>query len=100
MSGESPHRTQINRNSAAVPWKYWGVVGKYSPMTTVCLKPTGVNNMVVLQSNSKATAASNADLLARLAILEAENAKLKESRNSLNVSAKGAVSVYGMGRFP
>jgi hypothetical protein len=48
-------------------------------------------------------APTSADLLARLAQLEAENAKLKESRNralSLKVSAKGAVSVYGMGRFP
>ena len=45
-----------------------------------------------------------AELLARLNILEAENANLKEvqKRNGLKmkVSQKGAVSVYGMGRFP
>ena len=44
------------------------------------------------------------ELLARLNILEAENATLKEvqKRNGLKmkVSQKGAVSVYGMGRFP
>jgi hypothetical protein len=61
--------------------------------------------MAVLQDLSKTNgkAPTNADLLARLAQLEAENAKLKEGRNralSLKVSAKGAVSVYGMGRFP
>jgi len=43
-------------------------------------------------------------LLERLNILEAENADLKESqrRNGLKmkVSQKGAVSIYGMGRFP
>ena len=43
-------------------------------------------------------------LLERLNILEAENANLKEAqkRNGLKmkVSQKGAVSVYGMGRFP
>ena len=44
------------------------------------------------------------ELLQRLNILEAENANLKEAqkRNGLKmkVSQKGAVSVYGMGRFP
>ena len=44
------------------------------------------------------------ELLQRLNILEAENASLKEQnkRNGLKmkVSQKGAVSVYGMGRFP
>ncbi len=44
------------------------------------------------------------ELLTRLNILEAENANLKEAqkRNGLKmkVSQKGAVSVYGMGRFP
>ena len=44
------------------------------------------------------------ELLERLNILEAENANLKEAqkRNGLKmkVSQKGAVSVYGMGRFP
>lgn len=43
-------------------------------------------------------------LLLELAKLKAENARLKakttSGRLSLRVSAKGAVSVYGMGRFP
>lgn len=44
------------------------------------------------------------ELLERLNILETENANLKEAqkRNGLKmkVSQKGAISVYGMGRFP
>jgi len=44
------------------------------------------------------------ELLARLNVLEAENANLKEvqKKNGLKmkVSQKGAVSIYGMGRFP
>ena len=44
------------------------------------------------------------ELLSRLNLLEAENADLKEQnkRNGLKmkVSQKGAISVYGMGRFP
>ena len=59
--------------------------------------------MIAVTSNAKDKNTSTSDLLARLAALEAENAKLKEGRNralSLKVSAKGAVSVYGMGRFP
>lgn len=42
-------------------------------------------------------------LLAQIAKLQADNAKLKASRNSkltLKVSAKGAISVYGMGKWP
>ena len=44
-------------------------------------------------------------LEAQLAQLQAENAALKETRHaarpfSLKVSDKGAVSVYGLGRFP
>lgn len=57
--------------------------------------------MVAVQTNSKDT--KTADLLARLAQLEAENAKLKQaqtSRLSLKVSEKGCVSCYGLGRFP
>jgi hypothetical protein len=41
------------------------------------------------------------ELLARIAALERENAqKKKDGTLSLKVSEKGAVSVYGMGRFP
>jgi len=43
------------------------------------------------------------DVQAELARLRAENEALKTKRNtatSLKVSEKGAVSVYGLGRFP
>jgi hypothetical protein len=42
------------------------------------------------------------DLKAELERLRAENEKLKQQKRSvsLKVSEKGAVSVYGLGRFP
>jgi hypothetical protein len=43
------------------------------------------------------------DVTAELERLRAENARLKEQRaasGSLRVSQKGAVSLYGLGRFP
>jgi hypothetical protein len=43
------------------------------------------------------------DVQAELARLKAENEELKKKRNtavSMKVSEKGAVSVYGLGRFP
>lgn len=43
------------------------------------------------------------DIQAELARLRAENAELKQRRSnavSIKVSEKGAVSVYGLGRFP
>jgi hypothetical protein len=43
------------------------------------------------------------DLQAEIARLKAENESLKQRRSSavsLKVSEKGAVSVYGLGRFP
>jgi hypothetical protein len=45
------------------------------------------------------------DVLAELARLKAENEALKEKQKrgaavSMKVSEKGAVSVYGLGRFP
>jgi hypothetical protein len=46
---------------------------------------------------------SEQDLKAELERLRAENQALKKTSSkgiSLKVSAKGAVSVYGMGRFP
>ena len=46
---------------------------------------------------------SDADLKAELERLRRENATLKRGASSglrLKVSEKGAVSVYGMGRFP
>lgn len=48
--------------------------------------------------------AEDHDLHAELARLKAENEALKQTRRSgsvsLKVSEKGAVSVYGLGRFP
>lgn len=46
-----------------------------------------------------------ADLIAQLAILKAENERLKAAtatadKFSMKVSDKGGVSVYGLGRFP
>ena len=46
---------------------------------------------------------ADAELLERLKKLEEENARLKAQRAkgiSFKVSEKGAVSVYGLGRFP
>ncbi|HKD06305.1 MAG TPA: hypothetical protein VKB79_10435 [Bryobacteraceae bacterium] len=43
------------------------------------------------------------DIQTELARLRAENAELKQKRGgsvSMKVSEKGAVSVYGLGRFP
>ena len=61
--------------------------------------------MAVLQDLSKTNgkATTTADLQALVAQLQAENAKLKEARHkslSFKVSEKGALSVYGLGRFP
>ena len=48
---------------------------------------------------------TNEELLAKIQALEAVNAELaakaaKASGQGLKVSAKGAVSLYGLGRFP
>ena len=46
---------------------------------------------------------SREDMIAKVAQLEAANAALKAGRNrklTMKVSEKGALSVYGMGRFP
>jgi len=56
--------------------------------------------MVATQTNAKGT---EADLRAQLAAALAENARLKERQNaklSMKISAKGAVSLYGLGRWP
>ena len=45
----------------------------------------------------------NDDLLAELERLKAENAELKKRQSQaarIKISEKGAVSVYGLGRFP
>ncbi len=46
---------------------------------------------------------SNEDMKAELERLKAENAALKKTSSrglSMKVSEKGALSIYGMGRFP
>jgi hypothetical protein len=60
---------------------------------------------ITLEPLSKETKMSDsaADLRAEIEKLRAENAGLKKSKQrglTFKVSAKGAVSVYGMGRFP
>jgi hypothetical protein len=64
----------------------------------VKLRVIGRIAMVTIQTNGK-----DKDLLAQIEALKAENAKLKEARNakiSFKVSEKGALSAYGLGRFP
>src|SRR5436309_982761 len=58
-------------------------------------------------ANADALAAQTKDegrraLLAQIAKLQAENDKLKQSQSrlTLKIGEKGALSVYGMGRFP
>jgi hypothetical protein len=54
--------------------------------------------MAILQDTSSENA-----MLAELAALRAENERLKANKaksNGLKVSAKGALSLYGMGRWP
>jgi len=46
---------------------------------------------------------SQAELIAKVAALEAANAALRQARQgklTIKVSDKGAISVYGMGRWP
>ena len=64
-----------------------------------------VSNFVAVETNShrNGTAMSEHDLKAELERLRSENAALKKGAASsvrMKVSEKGALSVYGMGRFP
>ena len=56
----------------------------------------------ILEDLSKKANSEFAQMKAELERLKAENAKLKSkgSGNGLKVSAKGAVSIYGYGRWP
>jgi hypothetical protein len=57
----------------------------------------------ILGNREKGVNMSDEDLKAEIARLKAENESLKKPTRgtlSLKVSEKGAVSVYGMGRFP
>jgi hypothetical protein len=54
-------------------------------------------------SRHKGTAMSDEDIKAELERLRSENAALKKGASDgirVKVSEKGAVSIYGMGRFP
>jgi hypothetical protein len=55
--------------------------------------------MTILTDQTKP---SHDELVAMLAKLQAENTALKQgkAKNGLKVSEKGAVSMYGYGRFP
>ena len=57
--------------------------------------------MIAVTGNAKDKATG--DLLAQIEALKAELAKAKEAKHkslSMKVSEKGAMSVYGLGRFP
>jgi len=59
--------------------------------------------MTFPKSTPPSASPSTSDVLAELARLRAENEALKASKANkltLKVSDKGAVSVYGLGRFP
>jgi len=61
--------------------------------------------MAQMDTIQMAPKTASADLLAELAKLKAENealrtSKVREGKLAVRVSAKGAVSVYGLGRFP
>jgi hypothetical protein len=61
--------------------------------------------MAILQDVSKSNgkAPTNADLMAQLEALKAENQRLRETKHkalSFKASEKGCLSCYGLGRFP
>jgi hypothetical protein len=59
--------------------------------------------VVIKSCQRKGNAMSNEDIKAELERLRSENAALKKGASDdirMKVSEKGAVSVYGMGRFP
>jgi hypothetical protein len=52
--------------------------------------------MTILQDQTQ----THEQMMAEIARLKAENSKLKDKGSNLKVSAKGAVSLYGLGRWP
>lgn len=61
------------------------------------------NTNVAIAENTESTEQSPAEMMAELARLKEENAKLKVEKGKalgLKVSQKGGVSLYGLGRFP
>lgn len=55
------------------------------------------------QVNTAVSSPSREELMAQIQALQAEQAKLKAlmgSKLSMKISEKGALSVYGLGRFP
>ena len=102
MLMKSLQNSPQNRHNCAQSW-----LGLADVFANGLFDNQGDTTMAILQDvsskNSKGAATTTAELMARLAVLEAENLKLKEARHkslSLKVSEKGAVSVYGLGRFP
>jgi hypothetical protein len=62
-----------------------------------------VPTCVAILASGKGDSMADEDVQAELARLRAENEALKQRRSgniSMKVSEKGAVSVYGLGRFP
>lgn len=64
-----------------------------------------VANLAHAAIENTPTSTGNADLLAEIARLKAENNAMRKAvktgRNiALRISVKGALSVYGLGRFP
>jgi hypothetical protein len=62
-----------------------------------------VERVVIKSCGEKGNAMSDEDMKAELERLRSENAALKKGATDgirMKVSEKGAVSVYGMGRFP
>ena len=57
-----------------------------------------------METNTKEQARDNSDLLAQIEALKAENARLQATKAAgkltLKVSDKGAVSIYGLGKWP
>jgi hypothetical protein len=63
--------------------------------------PVAIESSLIAEQTRKAM--SDDDLKAELERLRSENAALKKDASSgirMKVSEKGAVSIYGMGRFP
>jgi hypothetical protein len=88
--------TNFRRLSHPVPFDADGRVGR-------CYTSWGAARLSQGQLVKRGENMADEDVQAELARLRAENETLRQKRNSavsMKVSEKGAVSVYGLGRFP